>query len=112
MFIKKHIHFFLIILFSVSYANLSCSEEVKSSAKSPETENPSLISKIHRLESIKITELLLNNGMTVCLKSTDSETDEVFFKLAALGGFASLPQNFFLLVNLLIRLLGNLVWEG
>lgn len=45
--------------------------------------------------SIGVTELRLSNGMTFCLKPTGTETDEVFFKLVALGGFASLkPENF------------------
>ena len=41
------------------------------------------ISKIietKRLESINAVQIKLSNGMTFALKSTDSDTDEVFFK--------------------------------
>lgn len=41
-------------------------------------------------ESLNLTEIVLNNGMRVYLKPTDFETDEVHFRLSALGGFASL----------------------
>lgn len=43
-----------------------------------------------KLASINATQLKLHNGMIVCLKSTDFETDEVYFKLGALGGFGIL----------------------
>lgn len=47
------------------------------------------------IESINVTQLELSNGMTFCLRPTGFENDEVFFKVAALGGYASLnPKDF------------------
>lgn len=40
---------------------------------------------------VKLTQLRLSNGMTIWLKPTDFEHDEIFIKLAALGGYGSLP---------------------
>lgn len=51
--------------------------------------------EIKRLESINAVQVKLSNGMTFALKTTDSDTDEVFFKIAALGGFGSLSQKNF-----------------
>ena len=42
------------------------------------------------IDSINAVELHLSNGMTVCIKQTNDEADAVYFKLAAMGGFASL----------------------
>lgn len=39
---------------------------------------------------LNLTQLILKNGMTVWLKPTDFEANEVFIKLSALGGYASL----------------------
>ncbi|MBA3815693.1 MAG: insulinase family protein [Parachlamydiaceae bacterium] len=39
---------------------------------------------------LNLTQLILKNGMTVWLKPTNFESDEIFIKLSALGGFASL----------------------
>ncbi len=41
--------------------------------------------------AVNLTQLRLGNGMTVWLKPTDYENDEIVIKLAALGGYASLP---------------------
>ncbi len=41
---------------------------------------------------VNLTQLRLENGMTVWLKPTDYETDEISIKLAALGGYAALPE--------------------
>jgi len=48
--------------------------------------------EVKYLESIKATQLQLANGMKVCLKPTDYETDEMFITLAAAGGYASLEK--------------------
>jgi len=48
---------------------------------------------IRRLISINATELLLANGMKICLKPTDFESDEVLFKFGALGGYGALDAN-------------------
>lgn len=56
-----------------------------------EPSSPSIKAKTH-IESIGVTQLQLSNGMVCCLKSTAFENDEVFFKLAALGGYASLDE--------------------
>jgi zinc protease len=40
-----------------------------------------------------ITELTLSNGMKVWLMPTDFETDEILIKMAAFGGYASLPAS-------------------
>lgn len=57
--------------------------------------NPSIIHKRH-LEKINALELKLSNGMTFCLKPMNTDSDEVFFKLSALGGYGSLSnKNFF-----------------
>lgn len=42
---------------------------------------------------LNLTQLILKNGMTVWLKPTNFETDEIFIKLSALGGFASLDPS-------------------
>lgn len=42
---------------------------------------------------LNLTQLILKNGMTVWLKPTNFETDEIFIKLSALGGFASLDSS-------------------
>lgn len=53
-------------------------------------EEPSpLIIEQKDLKKINAVQLKLSNGMTFCLKPTDSESNEVFFKLSALGGYAS-----------------------
>lgn len=62
----------LVILLIVFSSAAFCIDDVKQSA------------------SINATELRLDNGLMVCLKPTDYESDEVLFKVAAPGGFASL----------------------
>lgn len=52
----------------------------------------SAVETIKRFDTINATQLLLKNGMTVWLKPTDCETGEIYVKLAALGGFASLEE--------------------
>lgn len=42
---------------------------------------------------LNLTQLILKNGMTVWLKPTNFESDEVFIKLSALGGFAYLDPS-------------------
>jgi predicted Zn-dependent peptidase len=48
-----------------------------------------------RLDKIDAIQLKLGNGMTFCLRSSD-DSDEVFLKMSALGGYGSLSyKNFF-----------------
>lgn len=42
---------------------------------------------------LNLTQLILKNGMTVWLKPTNFESDEIFIKLTALGGYASLDPS-------------------
>jgi zinc protease len=43
------------------------------------------------LTHYKITEMILKNGLRVCLKSSDLEKEEFSFLLSAVGGYAGLP---------------------
>lgn len=61
-----------------------------------------------QVKSINATQLKLANGMVCCLKSTAFETDEVFFKLAALGGYTSLPDE----RRFSGELAGEIAWES
>ncbi len=45
------------------------------------------------LPSIKSTELTLQNGMRICIKATDFESDEVLIHAFAPGGLASFPAS-------------------
>lgn len=47
--------------------------------------------KEHTFPVVDVTEMRLANGMTVLLKQTDFENNEIFIKLEALGGYTSLP---------------------
>ncbi|MEI8365817.1 MAG: insulinase family protein [Parachlamydiaceae bacterium] len=51
-----------------------------------------LSSSVKRFDTINATQLRLSNGMTVFLKPTDCEEGEIYVKLAALGGYASLAE--------------------
>lgn len=42
--------------------------------------------------SINLTEIVLKNGMKICLKPTNFDPGEVSYKLSALGGYASLSE--------------------
>lgn len=53
----------------------------------------SAIQEVKFFSDLNLTQLILKNGMTVWLKPTTFETNEVFIKLSALGGFASLNSN-------------------
>lgn len=44
------------------------------------------------ISEIGLTQLTLDNGMSVWLKPTDFEGDSIYIKLAAIDGFASLPS--------------------
>lgn len=58
-------------------------------------ENSQIMYKRH-MEKINATELKLSNGMTFCLKPMNMNSDEVFFKISALGGYGALsPKNVF-----------------
>lgn len=48
------------------------------------------IAEIKLYPELHLTSMRLQNGMTVWLKPTDFETDEVFIKLSSNGGYASL----------------------
>lgn len=50
------------------------------------------ILKIVDHQSINLTEIHLQNGLKVILKPTDFEPNEVYFRLCANGGYASLPE--------------------
>lgn len=68
----------------------------------------SLIAQKEPLKAIGAVQLKLSNGMTVCLKSTDTDTGEFYFKLAALGGYGSLgPKNIYS-----GRLADRIAWES
>lgn len=73
------------------------SEDVKpQNSTTPQTTPAAPPAQTRYIESIDATQLRLSNGLTVCLKPTDSDTDEIFFKMAALGGYGSLSsKNFF-----------------
>lgn len=90
MFLKDQILFLICMILPIlSWENICDGSETQSVAKTSIVEN-------RRLEKIHATQLKLSNGMTFCLKSTDSDSDEVFFKMSALGGYGSMnPRNFF-----------------
>lgn len=75
--------------------NVCFSDDLKAEIKPDTPKNASSIIQKRYLSSIDATEIKLSNGMTICLKSTDSDTDEIFFKLAALGGYGSLSDKKF-----------------
>ena len=55
------------------------------------TTEPGAIVAEKVIEELNITELLLSNGMKVCLKPTNSYDDEILLNLFALGGWLSFP---------------------
>ena len=90
--------FALIAFVSSIFSTGFCfSEELKVPDNKPIQAKPAVANaQIRYFDSIDATQLILGNGMTVCLKPTDSDTDEIFFKLVALGGYGSLSsKNFF-----------------
>lgn len=52
--------------------------------------NPNLIEKEKYYSSIGVTEITLGNGMRVILKPTDYDSDEIYIRLSAKGGYAYL----------------------
>jgi predicted Zn-dependent peptidase len=48
------------------------------------------ISEQYFIPDLNITHIVLKNGLRVCLKPTEFETDEVMIKFAAKGGYGSL----------------------
>jgi predicted Zn-dependent peptidase len=86
---------FLILVYMFP-VNKCFSENIKTEIKPIRQQSTSTIVQKRYFESIDATELKLSNGLTICLKSTDSDTDEIFFKLIALGGYGSLnPKKFY-----------------
>lgn len=86
----KHLFFYTILIFSVI-----CTPVVWAvSDKGPpaQIQEASSFEEIKYFPNLNMTQILLKNGMTVWLKPTDFETNEVFVKLSALGGFASLSN--------------------
>lgn len=80
----------------MSCTNLSCAQQ------------SSLITQNQQLKAIGAVQLKLSNGMTVCLKSTDTETNGFYFKMAALGGYGSLSAK-----NIWSgRLADRIAWES
>jgi zinc protease len=55
------------------------------------SEDDSAIAEVHQFAEVNLTQLRLKNGMTVWLKPTDYEIDEIDIKLASMGGYAALP---------------------
>lgn len=60
------------------------------------SDNPSidihpLIAESYYIPELNITYMMLANGMKVCLKPTDFESDEIIIKLVANGGYGVLP---------------------
>lgn len=92
MFYRYYSLFFAktIVFASCCLSHSYCAEMSSTVTESLLAADRSLITNSRYLKSIDVTQLQLSNGMVCCLKSTDFETDEVFFKLAALGGYASL----------------------
>ena len=79
--------FLLIICFS--FLSLSfCKAEEK---LSDESVNPAIV-KIQEYSDLKITELVLKNGMRVVLKHTDDDS-EISIRLAAAGGYAAMSAD-------------------
>lgn len=90
MFLRNYICFFLcLISLAINQALFGDESELK-----PEIPTSSIISQRY-LEKINVLELKLSNGMTICLKKTDTDSGEIFFKLSALGGSGSLNRNQF-----------------
>ena len=51
------------------------------------------VESVEVLKDLDLIILHLHNDMTVCLKSTEDEDEEVVVRLAALGGFSALPSS-------------------
>ncbi len=59
----------------------------------PETESESsVMTQTRYVKEIDVTEIHLKNGMTVLIKPTDFEPDEVFVQLIAPGGYSTLDK--------------------
>lgn len=98
---------FLMVICSFSM-NMCFSIDLEPQNQITPIEKKSTIIEKRYLELIDATELKLSNGMTICLKSTDSDTDEIFFKLVALGGYGSLsPKKIYS-----AQLADKIAWES
>lgn len=60
------------------------------------------------LTSLDVTEIVLENGMHVYLKPNDKDDNEVILQLAAIGGYASFPEN----EQPAARIAADIVWES
>lgn len=79
----------LVKLQSIEVEPVSRDNSSLNSSKSAEDQ----IADVKFFSDLNLTQLVLKNGMTVWLKPTNFEADEVYIKLTALGGFAFLDSS-------------------